>query len=184
MSTWQWRANADLTSIIFPSWTETLTKHLTREESFTTKRTAKSFTTITNYNWKITFATKSPQSFFSTFQNSGSCSCHHVNKTCLSQLAWPELASASKVPPTSTTILFFHCLFKDLTPSHFWLLENTNPLQKICLWSHKSCLQLLPEFTTAHCINYRTNLRIQAPTFPPTILRISLLFLWGSPINM
>ena len=172
MSTWQWRANEDLTSIIFHSWTEILTKDLTREDSFTMKRTAKSFTTITNYNWKITFATKSPQSFFSTFQNSGSCSCHHVNKKCLSQLAGPELASASKVPPTSTTILFFHCLFKDLTPSHFWLLENMNLLRNVCLWSHKSCLQLLPEFTTAHCINYRTNLRIQAPTFPPTI--------WGS----
>jgi len=91
-----------------------------------------SFTTITNYNWKIAFDTKSPQTFFFTFQNSGSCSCHHVNKKCLSQLTGPELASASKVPLTSTAILFFHCLFKDLTPSHSWLLENTNLLQKIC----------------------------------------------------
>ena len=140
------------------------------------KRTAKSFTTITNYNWKITFATKSPQSFFSTFQNRRSCSCHHVNKKCLSQPARPELASASKVPPTSTTILFFHCLFKDLTPSHFWLLENTNLLQKICLWSHKSCLHLLPEslqlqlpeFTTAHCINYRTNENSNSPLLKPS----------------
>ena len=38
-----------------------------------------------------------------------------ANTTCLSQLAGPEPASATKVPPTSTTILFFHCLFKDLT---------------------------------------------------------------------
>ena len=146
------------------------------------KRTAKtfkeSFTTITNYNWKITFATKSPQTFSFTFQNSGSCSCHHVNKKCLSQLARPELASASKVPPTSTTILFFHCLFKDLTPSHFWLLENTNLLQKICLWSHKSCLQLLPEFTTAHCINYSSNLYENSSSHLPTnYLRVRLLFL-------
>jgi len=109
-----------------------LTKHLKRGILYHEENNQESFITITNYNWKITFDTKSPQTFFLTFQYSGSCSCHHVNKKCLSQLTGPELASASKVPLTSTAILFFHCLFKDLTPSHSWLLENTNLLQKIC----------------------------------------------------
>ena len=38
---------------------------------------------------------------------------------------WTWAGFSLQSTSTSTTILFFHCLFKDLTPSHLWLLENT-----------------------------------------------------------
>ena len=182
MSIWQWRAKEDLTSTIFPSWTETLTKHLTQERNPLPRR---KWPILSNYKQitKKTSTGKSP-----LIQKLHKLSSSPFNKveagtTLTRNLSFPTCwtwagfrLQKSTSSNFSSIILFFHCLFKDLTPSHLWLLENTNILQKICLWSHKP-VQLLPEITTAHLYqlqNWSENSSSHYPSYRLSEVQISV----------
>ena len=96
----QSKANEDLISIIFPSWTRVVKRM---------PRLSKG-----NYNWKIKFdakSTKIPSSSQDNAQtppfNHRSCSCQE--QTRLSQPAGPDPVNGHS--SQSTSILVFHCLF-------------------------------------------------------------------------
>ena len=120
MSTLQWRANEDLTSIIFPSWTKL------REE--TTKRMVNTFKRKLYNNYKLqlenAFDTKSPQTLSPSPSNRGSfSSCYLVNKKRREHnLSFPTCWTWAGFSHQSTSNFYHHLVLPlPLQGSDIWI---------------------------------------------------------------